>query len=99
MTGKRRKGKRRPNTVGKDCLYLAYDAGVAVCRLKARANDIRENDAKYGCTKAYEDVACCKSRYCGYEPAEKKTVDELSSKLRLGISRLEDEIRKLKDMI
>ena len=54
---------------------------------------------KYGCTKAYEDVACCKSRYCGYEPAEKKTVDELSSKLKLGISRLEDEIRRLKNMI
>ena len=79
---RRRKGKRRPPTIGGDCRHLAYSCGRAICMRKVRANEERQDDIKYGCMKAFEDDSCAKDKYCGYEPEDCATVTRLAKKGR-----------------
>lgn len=73
----RRKGKVRPPTIGKDCKYLRYECGQAVCSRKEKVNEYRD-DVKCGGVPAFDDVSCSKSKYCWYEPAECATVERLN---------------------
>ena len=81
---KRRKGKIRPPTVGKNCRWLDYSSGAAVCMLKAKTNNGR-SDAKCADYRVYNDISCNKCRGCGYEEdvSGETMVSRLNRKLTL----------------
>lgn len=81
---KRRKGRTRPPTVGKNCRWLTYRGGEAECGLKIKINDSRD-DVKYGGCRVYDDVSCSKCRGCGYEEAggQDTMVARLTRKLEI----------------
>ena len=99
---KRRKGKIRPPTVGKNCRWLDYSSGAAVCMLKVNANNGRSN-AKYACRRAYNDISCNKCRECGYEEdvSSETMVSRLNRKLTLKreLNKVRSRLNTLEKMI
>ena len=66
---RRRKGRRRPPTVGRNCRWLFYSGGVAVCGLKTRQPG-----------RPVAGALCDKRRGCGYEE-EPGAVSRLMEKI------------------
>jgi len=93
---KRRKGKKRPPTVGKNCKWLVNGED---CALKIKANDSRD-DVKYGGVPVYDDVGCAKCRYCGFEERVAHDMPETErTRLKDELSRLELALAKLKESL
>ena len=95
---RRRKGKTRPPTIGRNCRWLNYSGGVAVCGLKIKINDGRD-DVKYGGCAVYDDISCNKCRGCGYE--EDVSSETMVSRLnrKLSLKRELDKVRNRLDAL
>lgn len=61
---KRRKGRIRPPTVGRNCVWLTFEDGVAVCAKKKASNEL---SLAAGGKKAYARTLCDKTEFCGFE--------------------------------
>lgn len=99
---RRRKGKMRPPTIGKNCKWIQYCGGMAFCGLKLKANNARD-DVKYGGCPVYTDTSCNKCRGCGYEEevGGETMVSKLERKLllRKGLQNVRDRLDALEKMI
>ena len=76
MKQKRRKGKKRPATVGKNCKWLVYEYGNPKCGWKIEENNNCEDLIK----RIHQDVNCYKCKNCGFE--EKNNSEPVVSKMK-----------------